>query len=210
MRLIPPPETRHDTRPTAAPRRPINTEAVLLLRLAQAGDRDAFGQLYTSYAAPVRRYIAARTADRDAVADLLQDTFVAALENLDRAHDDVHGWLLQMAAKMCVRHAWSQRRYLRAVLSTGEHHRSLAATTAPHGAAADRRVIAEALAGLDSSERLTVQLRFLDGHSTETTARIMGCSVHTVRRLQSRALRHLTARLTAADTHQTGPGGFAR
>jgi RNA polymerase sigma factor (sigma-70 family) len=172
------------------------------LRLAQAGDRDAFGQLYTSYARPVRAYIAARTPDRDAVADLLQDTFVTALEDLDRAHDDVHGWFLQLAAKMCVRHAWAQRRYLRAVLSTGEHHRSLAATTAPQGTPVDRRMIADALAGLEARERLTVQLRFLDGHGPQTTAQIMGCSRYTVRRLQTRALRQLTARLTAADTHR--------
>lgn len=108
---------------TAAPqRRPIDADAVLLLRLVQAGDRDAFGHLYTSYAHPVRRYIAARTPQRDAVADLLQDPFVTALENLDHAHDNVHGWFRQLAAKMCVRHAWARRRHLRAVLSTGEHH----------------------------------------------------------------------------------------
>lgn len=210
MHLTPPPATRSDTPPTAAPRRrPINADAVLLLRLAQAGDRDAFGHLYTCYAAPVRRYIAARTADRDAVADLLHDTFVNALENLDRAHDDVHGWFLQLAAKMCVRHAWARRRHLRAVLSTGELHRRMAAT-APQGAPVDRRVITGALAGLDPAERLTVQLRFLDGHGQQTTAQIMGCSRYTVRRLQDRALRHLAARLTAEDTGVTAPGRATR
>jgi RNA polymerase sigma-70 factor (ECF subfamily) len=210
MRLTPVPQTRRDTRPSAAGRRrPVNAEAVLLLRLAQAGDRDAFGELYTSYARPVRAYIAARTRDRDAVADLLQDTFVTALQDLDRAHDDVQGWLLQLAAKMCVRHARAQRRYLRAVLTTGEHHGSLAATTAPHCTEAGRRMIADALAGLDARERLTVQLRFLDGHGPQTTAQIMGCSRHTVRRLQSQALRQLTARLMATDT-RTGHGRAAR
>jgi RNA polymerase sigma factor (sigma-70 family) len=211
MRLTPPPATRPDTRPTRTPRRPADAETVLLLRLAQAGDRDAFGQLYTSFAAPVRRYIAARTPDRDAVPDLLQDTFITALENLDRAHDDVHGWFLKLAARMCVRHACAQRRHLRAVLSTGEHHRSLAATTPkPPATAVDRRMLADALAGLDPTERLTVQLRFLDGHGQQTTAQIMGCSRRTVRRIQNRALRQLTVRLNAENHHLTATGRAAR
>lgn len=80
--------------PTRSPRRPVRAEAVALLRMAQAGDREAFGQLYASHARQVRHYVAAWMADRDrdAVPDLVQDTFTAALEELDRAHDDVQGW----------------------------------------------------------------------------------------------------------------------
>jgi len=154
----------------AGRRRPVNAEAVALLRMAQAGDRDAFAQIYASYAQHVRRYVAARMRqrDRDAVPDLVQDTFTAALEELDRAHDDVRGWLIGLAAKMCTRHGWGQRRYLRAALTIGEHHRSHAATLAvPAPNAATRRLIAQALAGLDPRERLTLQLRFLDGQARQ-------------------------------------------
>jgi len=138
---------------------------VALLRMAQAGDREAFGQLYASHARQVRHYVAAWMADRDrdAVPDLVQDTFTAALEELDRAHDDVQGWFIQLAAKMCTRYSWGQRRYLRAVLTIGEHQRSQAATVAvPALTSATRQQIAQALAGLDPRERRTLQLRFLD------------------------------------------------
>ncbi len=92
-----------------APRRhrEICPEAVVLLRMAQAGDRDAFAEIYRAYADTVRRYVAARLGahHRDATPDLVQDTFCAALVELDRAHDDVRGWLVQLAAKMCTRYA---------------------------------------------------------------------------------------------------------
>jgi RNA polymerase sigma-70 factor (ECF subfamily) len=188
------------TRPTrpSGPARPDSVEAVALLRLAQAGDRDAFGQLYAIYARNVRRYVAARMRDRyrDTVADLVQDTFCAALQELDRAHEDVEGWLIQLAAKMCTRHAWSQRRYLRAALTTGEHqlrHATSAPGTEPNHVT--RSVVAQALAGLDPPERLTLQLRYLDGHDHQTTARILGCSPWTVKQRQRRALQQLAARL---------------
>ena len=185
--------------PPATPRRPVDAEAVALLHRAQAGDRQAFAQLYTGNVAHVRRYVAARMRerDRDAVPDLVQDTFTAALEELHRAHEDVQGWFIQLAAKMCTRHHWRQRSYVRSALTLGEHQRSQAATVpapAPH---TTQRCLAQALAGLDPQERRTLQLRFLDGHAQVTTARIMAYSRWTVRRRQQRALRHLAARLAA-------------
>lgn len=196
-----PPTTHTTSRPAAstAPR-PVRAEAVALLRMAQAGNKEAFGQIYASYAINVRRYVAARMRDRDrdAVPDLVQDTFTAALEELDRAHDDVEGWLIQLAAKMCTRHSWGQRRYLRGALTTGEQQRSRAtADPDPAPDPASRALIAQALAELDPRERLTLQLRFLDGQRHETTARIMGCSLWTVKQRQRRALRQLAVRLGA-------------
>jgi RNA polymerase sigma factor (sigma-70 family) len=204
MRRTHPQHVPSSAQPTApAARQPNSGDAVVLLRRAQAGDRDAFGQL-------VRRYIAARTRDQDAIADLVQDTFVTALQNLDRVHDDVHGWLLQTAATMCARHAWAQRRYLRAAFTTGEHQRSLAATTASASDAPARRMVADALAALAPRQRLILRLRFLDGHGQATTARIVGCSRRAVRRVQHNALRQLEARLSAQGTRHPGPGGVAR
>jgi DNA-directed RNA polymerase specialized sigma24 family protein len=46
-----------------------------------------------------------------------------------------------------------------------------------------------------------LQLRFLDGHARETTARIMRCSLWTLKRTQQRALRELAARLGTETTN---------
>ena len=176
-----------------------SAEAVILLRLAQAGDRDAFGELYRAYSGRVRRYVTARMGqrDRDAVPDLVQDTFCAALHELDRAHDDVPGWLIQLAARMCTRHSWSRRRYLRAALTIGEQQRRHdGAAPVPAPATPTPRLVAQALAELDPDERRTLQLRFLDGQPRQATARLMDCSLWTVGQRQKRALQRLAARLS--------------
>jgi RNA polymerase sigma-70 factor (ECF subfamily) len=193
--------------PAGSPRRArgqICAEAVALLRMAQAGDRDAFAEIYRWNVQVVRRYVAVRLRDRDrdAVEDLVQDTFCAALDELDRAHDDVRGWLLQLAAKMVTRYGWSRRRYLRSALTVGEQQRILqSAVGAPAPAAAVWWLIAQALAELRPDERLTLQLRLLDAQPREAAARLMNCSVWTVSHRQRRALRRLADRLvTGPDT----------
>jgi RNA polymerase sigma-70 factor (ECF subfamily) len=189
----------HTTRSSPArARRPIDAQAIALLRQAQAGDREAFGRLYADHVARVHRYVAVRMRDRDrdAVPDLVQDTFTAALEELHRAHEDVAGWFIQLAAKMCTRHGWQQRSYLRTVLTVAEQQRSQAASmTAPAPHKATQQRIAQALASLAPQERRTIQLRYLDGHPQQTTARIMACSRWAVRRRQQLALQHLAAQL---------------
>ncbi|HEY2670150.1 MAG TPA: sigma-70 family RNA polymerase sigma factor [Rugosimonospora sp.] len=191
-----------NTRRRAGHGRSVQPEAVLLLRMAQTGDRDAFAELYRAFVGHVRRYVAARMreGDRDAVADLVQDTFTAALGELDRAHDDVEVWFIRLAARMCTRHSWGQRRYLRAALTVGEHERRRDALV-PTDGARHTRLIAQALAELDPRERMTVQLRFLDGYPRRTTAQIMACSEWAVRQAQYRALRQLADRLGGAVRH---------
>jgi RNA polymerase sigma-70 factor (ECF subfamily) len=201
--IDPQPTRARDQQPAAAPRTPgrrarrggIPAETTTLLHRAQAGDRDAFAELYRAYVGNVRRYLTARMHDhdRDAVPDLVQDTFCAALHELDRAPEDVPGWLIQLAARMCTRHAWSQRRYLRAALTIGERQRHHNTAPAP----ATPPQVALALAELDPDERRTLQLRFLDGQPRHATARLMDCSPWAVTQTQNRALRRLAARLTA-------------
>jgi RNA polymerase sigma factor (sigma-70 family) len=177
---------------------PLDTSALGLLRLAQAGDRDAFADIYRAHLSLVRRYLTVRLRpfDPGAVDDLVQDTFCAALADLDHADEDVRGWLLRLAAKMVVQHRWSTRRYLRAALTIGEQQRRNADNpAAPAIPPPGWRAVVQALADLQPDERLTVQLRILEAHPRTAAAAVMNCSVHAVSRRQRRALRRLAERL---------------
>jgi RNA polymerase sigma-70 factor (ECF subfamily) len=192
------------TQPAARqPRQEVPAETLTLLRRAQAGDRDAFGELYLAYAPNVRRYLTARLHhhDRDAVPDLVQDTFCAALHELRHAPDDLPGWLIRLAARMCTRHAWSQRRYLRAALTIGEqqqrHQPSASPVPVGSRATATPPRLAQALAELHPDERRALQLLFLDGQPRQATARLMDCSLWALRQTRNRALNRLAARLGA-------------
>ncbi len=75
-----------------------------------------------------------------------------------------------------VRSTRTQRRYLRAALTIGEHQRTqLTSSPVNPPSGATQRLIAQALAELDPDERLTLQLRFLDGQPQPTTATPMHC-----------------------------------
>src|SRR5439155_24496086 len=91
------------------------------LRTRRSTFQDQFGK-YRRYVGNVQRYVIVRMRDRDrdAIPDLVQDTFCIALAELHAADPDVLGWLIGLAAKACTRHQWAQRRYLRAAWTLGE------------------------------------------------------------------------------------------
>jgi len=179
-----------------------------LLRRAQHGDRVAFEHLYRRYVNNVERYVLVRMRDRDrdAVPDLVQDTFCIALAELHTADPDVLGWLIGLAAKACTRHEWALRRYLRTVLTLGAAAERAAthqepATVTP-ALVSGRVPFAHALARLAPDERRAIQLRYLDGLARAMTARLMGTTPDTVRTLERRALHQLRGSLTGPDTEQ--------
>ena len=55
---------------------------VLLLR-AKSGDKDAFGQVYQEYFAPIFRYLYFRLKDKEEAQDLTQIVFVKIFKNLN-------------------------------------------------------------------------------------------------------------------------------
>jgi len=176
-----------------------------LLHRAQHGDRLAFEHLYRRYVGNVQRYVIVRMRDwdRDAIPDLVQDTFCIALAELHAADPDVLGWLIGLAAKACTRHQWALRRYLRAAWTIGEVAKRTATHQVPASGnpagACGSGPFAHALARLAPAERRAIQLRYLDGLARSMTAQLMGTTAHTVRTLERRALHQLRLSLTATD-----------
>jgi RNA polymerase sigma-70 factor (ECF subfamily) len=60
------------------------------------------------------------------------------------------------------------------------------------------RVLREAIARLTDEQQQVIVLRFIEGHSLETTAQIMGKNANAIKALQHRALRALAGRLSRA------------
>jgi len=211
----------HHQRPPAAYQpvpRDIPGRDVELVHRTQAGDREAFAELYALTVDRVTRYVAVRLRDRDrdAVEDVVQDAFCDALADPSLIEPDALGSLLRLAARACTRHQWSRRRYVRAALTLGEDqqtdrdHGPHTAGHAPVPATPPRITFAHALAGLTPDQRRAVHLRLLDGYPRDTAARLMGRSVVAVRALEQRALRRLQVHLAAPNVvAEDVPGRFA-
>ena len=136
-----------------------------LLDRAQLGDRDAFAELYLRFREPVTRYVSVRLRgrDRDAIPDLVQETFTGALADLSAALLDVRGWFVFHAAKACNQHDWSRRRYVRAAYAVRDHVPAPAVQDAGAPPARLGRItFVHAMARLTAAQRRAVQLRYLD------------------------------------------------
>lgn len=186
-----------------------------LVRLAQAGDVDAFGQVYELYVDLVYRYVYARVGDHQQAEDLTAETFVRALRRLDSftfQGKDIAAWFLTIARNLVTDLRRSSR--YRLELSTDEivgAERDAGAertgvpgsTTAPTpeqevlGRERDRRLV-EALRTLRPDQQECLVLRFFHELSVAETAATLGRSEGAVKQLQLRAVRQLAQVLGTA------------
>ncbi|MGW3312074.1 ECF subfamily RNA polymerase sigma factor, BldN family [Streptomyces sp. NPDC001073] len=183
--------------PTARPAADRDSARIMsLIERAQAGEADAFGQLYDQYSDAVYRYIYYRVGGKVTAEDLTSETFLRALRRIGTftwQGRDFSAWLVTIARNLVADHFKSGR--LRLEVTTGE------LLEAGEGeSSAEDRVLQMLLNAdlLNAVRRLTprqqecVTLRFLQGLSLAETARVMGKSEGGVKTLQHRALRSLT------------------
>ncbi|HZD14898.1 MAG TPA: sigma-70 family RNA polymerase sigma factor, partial [Pseudonocardiaceae bacterium] len=87
-----------------------------LLAASQAGDRDAFAQLYSRYRPTIQRFVRWRVPDWAEAEDLTSETFLRALRRIDTASyqgrdqvRDVAAWLVTIARNLIINRAGSAR-----------------------------------------------------------------------------------------------------
>ena len=73
-----------------------------LVEAVRSGDTEAFSQLYRAHAGVVRAVAYSQVHDREAAADIVQDTFFRALRNLGSLQDPARfrPWLLSIARNL--------------------------------------------------------------------------------------------------------------
>ncbi len=171
-----------------------------LVAAHQGGDRTAFGQLYQQYQPVVFRYLLFRLADRPLAEDLTADTFVRALQAMDRLIEhtgrDVGAWFVTIARNLMLDHHKRSRTRLTTPIGPGEPFWETAGE-AP--ALPEQRVIEQEtvdqidrlVSALNPYHQEVIRHRFYSGLSGTETAELMGIAVGTVRSAQSRAVRNL-------------------
>lgn len=164
--------------------------------LAQAGDREAFGELVRRYAGQARRIARAILSDPEDADDAAQDGFLAALRHIGRFDPSrpFGPWLLKI-----VSNAAADRRRRRRVrhaeplapnLATASDSPERAADLSGLGAA-----LRAALAELPERQRTAVVLFDAEGYSHREIGEILGIPEGTVRSDVFHARRALRERL---------------
>jgi RNA polymerase sigma-70 factor, ECF subfamily len=166
-----------------------------LVRATQAGDQEAFGQLYDRYHEMVFRYVLFRVGDRQLAEDLTAETFLRALRRIASVSyqgRDIGAWFVTIARNLVLDHVKSSR--YRLEQTTSEIADLSPSTSGPEQQVLDGTTHEELLrcvAKLNDDQKECIALRFLQGLSVAETARLMGRNEGAVKALQHRAVRRL-------------------
>ena len=172
-----------------------HTEVWQLVSRAQAGDGEAFGQLYDRYVDSVYRFIYFRVNDRALAEDFTSETFLRALRRISSISyqgRDIGAWFVTIARNIVLDHMKSARHRLE--VTTGDTLEGNDREPSPEAAVIDaltsERLMA-AVAQLGDEQRECVMLRFIQGFSVSETASVMGKNDGAIKALQHRAIRKL-------------------
>jgi RNA polymerase sigma-70 factor, ECF subfamily len=162
---------------------PSQNEVPRLVALAKAGDREAFGDLYRLYHAPIYRVVRAQLGD--GADDAVAETFVRAWGSLHRYRVTgvpFVGWLYGIARNV-VRDEFRRRRRVEPTDRVPDEM--------IESAMDDDLSLAAAIARLPAEQRKVVELKFLVGLTNAEIASILGITPGAVNSKQWRALDRL-------------------
>ena len=168
---------------------PFSGDDRALVQAIRAGHRGARRELFDRYAKQVERVLVRVLGPDDEIADLIQEVFIAALQQIDSLVDEaaLKGWLSGIAvyqARGCIRRR-TRRRWLKLV-PDGELP-EVADHSAPPEVSEALKSTYEVLDRMPADERIPFALRFIDGMELTEVAAACNVSLATIKRRLSRA-----------------------
>lgn len=176
----------------------ISEERALILA-AQRGDERAFGELYDAYVDRVYRYIYYRVNTPEIAQDLTSEVFLRVVEGLrgyEHRQIPFMAWLYRIASARIIDH---YRQNNRVKNEQNIEKVNLAVESDMDGALMTKyhqQQVREALNMLTDEQQQVIVLRFIEGHSLQKTANLLGKPIGAVKVMQHRALQSLSRALT--------------
>jgi RNA polymerase sigma-70 factor, ECF subfamily len=169
-----------------------------LLRKAQAGNTEAFAQIYRGNVQRIYRYIYQRVNQPQVAEDITSEVFTRALEGLSSYRDQGKpfiAWLYRIAHDRVIDY---YRRTGRRPADENIEDNPL-----PFTPDMDERImrreavkaLQQAMDELTDDQRRVVIMRFIEGQRIEKVAQIMGKNANAIKALQHRALQAMAKRL---------------
>jgi RNA polymerase sigma-70 factor (ECF subfamily) len=165
---------------------------------AQAGDHEAFGELYDRYVDVVYRYIYYRVSNATLAEDLTSETFLRALRRIGSytwQGRDFGAWLVTIARNLIADHFKSGRYRMEVATSDLVEAGADRSEDGPENevlTSITNEALLEAVKRLNPEQQECVSLRFLQGMSVAETAAIMGKNEGAIKALQYRAVKSLS------------------
>jgi RNA polymerase sigma-70 factor, ECF subfamily len=162
------------------------------VRLAAAGDREAFGDLVRRYERLVLGVAWNSLRDHQAAQDAAQEAFLTAFRQLAGLREPAAfgAWIAQITVRCC-----HQLRRVRTELPPPLSSRQVDAPDESLIVSEETDRVLSAMQTLPEHERCVVFLRYVDGYDIETIAQLTGRPAGTVSKQLSRAVRRLKSLL---------------
>jgi RNA polymerase sigma-70 factor (ECF subfamily) len=180
------------------PSQPVPVEIV---DRARSGDRAAHAELYAVFGGAVFTLARRMLASKALAEDVLQETFVEVICNIDRFRGDaeVGTWIKRIAINKCLMHvrsSWVSRRSPEIDEPAGEHR---------SGSVDDQMALERALDCVPDVARAVVWLHDVEGYTHAEIGRLMGRTTSFSKSQLARAHERLRALLegTEAETETT-------
>ncbi|HEU4976504.1 MAG TPA: sigma-70 family RNA polymerase sigma factor [Baekduia sp.] len=173
------------------------TDAELLAD--SANPAESFATFYRRHADAILRFAASRGADAETAADVVAETFYAAMQRRHRyrpKHESARLWLLGIAVHKIADARRADQRERRRMLRAAEH--ALVMTErdrASYAEMAERTDALDALADLPEAEREVILARVVEDRSYADIAAALGLTEAATRKRVSRGLARLRTRL---------------
>jgi RNA polymerase sigma-70 factor (ECF subfamily) len=172
-------------------------EVMALVSAAQAGDGEAFGQLYDRYVDVVHRYVVYRVNNHSLAEDLTSETFLRALRRISSytwQGRDFGAWLVTIARNLIADHFKSSRYKLELATSDLVEAGAERSSDGPEDevlTGITNATLIDAVKKLGTEQQECIVLRFLQGMSVAETATILGKNENAIKALQYRAVKAL-------------------
>lgn len=168
--------------------------------LADSADpEESFALFYRRHAPAVMRFLASRGADAETAADVVADTFMAALRRRSHyrpQHEDARLWLLGIAVRRLADVRRREERERRRLERIVRHTPVLSdADRTTYAALMESTEALDALADLPETDRQAILARVVEHRSYAEIAEALGLTEPTTRKRVSRGLARLRTRL---------------
>lgn len=176
-----------------------------LVRRAQAGDKEAFGQLYESHFDRIYRYVALKTGSRTEAEDMTQQVFVRAYKSVGSYQwRDVpfSAWLFRIAHNQIVDRIRRESKHQTVWLDETLPIMSDSDPVQEVELKLSMEKVAAASRSLTPAQREVISLRFAGGLSIAEASRSMKKSEGAIKALQHSAILALRRTLKASEGHE--------
>lgn len=180
------------------------TESEKMIECLKSGDDEAFGKFYESYKAPLYDFLSKRTKHTQYIEDIISETFMAAVKNIDSLRDaqKFEQWLKAIAVNEMYAYIKKENKHSENRVS-GDYSEIAEVVDdetimLPEDFSADeekKQLVADAVNSLSETQREAIYCYYYIGMSISEIAQMTNVSENTVKSRMLLAKKHLKRRL---------------